>query len=146
MTRLYTALRGIEIKSVESDAEYKKRFADAMDDDFNTPVAVAVLFDIARDLNSHKSDKTKANTLAATLKELAAVLGILQDEAENFLKGTETQGGLSENEISQKIQARIEAKKNKNWAQADQIRDDLKEQGIILEDAPDGKTTWRREN
>ena len=146
LTRLYTALRGIEIKSAESDAEYKKRFADAMDDDFNTPVAVAVLFDLTRDLNSHKTDKTKANILATTLKELAAVLGILQDEPENFLKGTKTQGGLSEDEISQQIQARIEAKKNKNWAQADQIRDELKEQGIILEDAPSGETTWRREN
>ena len=62
------------------------------------------------------------------------------------MKGTKTQGGLSEDEISQQIQARIEAKKNKNWAQADQIRDELKEQGIILEDAPSGETTWRREN
>ncbi len=146
LTRLYTALRGIEIKSVESDAEYKKRFADAMDDDFNTPVAVAVLFDLTRDLNSHKDDKTKANILAVTLKKLAAVLGILQDEPENFLKGTKIQGGLSEDKISQQIQARIEAKKNKNWAQADQIRNELKEQSIILEDAPGGKTTWRREN
>ncbi len=146
LTRLYTALRGIEIKSVECDAEYKKRFADAMDDDFNTPVAVAVLFDLTRDLNSHKTDKTKANILATTLIELAAVLGILQDNPENFLKGTKTQGGLSEDEINQQIQARIEAKKNKNWAQADQIRDELKEQGIILEDAPNGETTWRREN
>ena len=146
LTRLYTALRGIEIKSVESDAEYKKRFADAMDDDFNTPVAFAVLFDLTRELNSHKDDKTKATILATTLKELAAVLGILQDEPENFLKGTKIQGGLSEDKISQQIQARIEAKKNKNWAQADQIRDELKEQGVILEDAPSGETTWRREN
>jgi cysteinyl-tRNA synthetase len=111
LTRLYTALRGIEIKSVECDPEYKKRFTDAMDDDFNTPVAVAVLFDLTRDLNSHKADETKASPLASTLKELAAVLGILQDDPENFLKGTKTQGGLSEDEISQQIQARIEAKK-----------------------------------
>ena len=146
LTRLYTALRDVETTSVECDAEYKKRFSNAMNDDFNTPVAVAVLFDLTRDLNSHKTDKTKANILATTLKELAAVLGILQDEPENFLKGTEIQDGLSEDEISQQIQARIEAKKNKNWAQADQIRDELKEQGIILEDAPSGETTWRREN
>ena len=146
LTRLYTALRDVETTSVECDAEYKKRFSDAMNDDFNTPVAVAVLFDLTRDLNSHKTDKTKANILATTLKELAAVIGILQDDPENFLKGTKTQGGLSEDEISQQIQARIEAKKNKNWAQADQIRDELKEQGIILEDAPSGETTWRREN
>jgi cysteinyl-tRNA synthetase len=146
LTRLYTALRGIQIKSVECDAKYKNRFADAMDDDFNTPVAVSVLFDLARDLNSHKVDEIKANLLASTLKKLAAVLGILQDEPEKFLKGTETQDGLSEDEINQQIQARIEAKKNKNWTQADQIRDELKEQDIILEDVPGGKTTWRRES
>ena len=64
----------------------KNAFSDAMNDDFNTPVAVAVLFDLTRDLNSHKTDKTKANILATTLKELAAVLGILQDDPEKFFE------------------------------------------------------------
>ncbi len=146
LTRLYTSLRGVNIKSDVCEAEYQKRFADAMDDDFNTPVAVAVLFDLARELNSHKTDETKASLLASTLKKLASILGILQEEPETFLKGSESQEGLSENKINQLIQARIEAKNNKNWIQADQIRDQLKEQGIILEDAPSGKTTWRREN
>ncbi len=145
LTRLYTALRGIEISSNKCNAEYKQRFSEAMDDDFNTPVAVAVLFDLARELNSHKKEESKASELAGTLKELSSVLGILQEEPEVFLQGGEEQGGLSEEDINQQIQARIEAKNSKDWAQADQIRDQLKEQGIILEDAPAGKTTWRRE-
>jgi len=145
LTRLYTALRGIKISSNKCNAEYKQRFAEAMDDDFNTPVAVAVLFDLARELNSHKKEESKAGELAGTLKELAGVLGVLQEEPEVFLQGGEQQGGLSEEDINQQIQARIEAKNNKDWGQADQIRDQLKEQGIILEDAPSGKTTWRRE-
>jgi cysteinyl-tRNA synthetase len=145
LTRLYTALRDVDIESATCDAHYQKRFTDAMDDDFNTPVAIAVLFDLARELNSHKADKSRARILAYTLKNLAGVLGLLQDNAETFLKGTEKQESLSEDEIDLQIQARTEAKNNKNWAQADQIRDELKEQGIILEDAPGGKTTWRRE-
>jgi len=145
LTRLYTALRDVEIISAACDADYQKRFTGAMDDDFNTPVAIAVLFDLARELNSHKADKSRARILAYTLKNLAGVLGLLQDNAETFLKGTEKQESLSEDEIDLQIQARTEAKNNKNWAQADQIRDELKEQGIILEDAPGGKTTWRRE-
>ncbi|MDD2864828.1 MAG: cysteine--tRNA ligase [Methylococcales bacterium] len=136
LTRLYTALRDVEILEAEIDAEYKMRFEEAMNDDFNTPVALAVLFDIARELN-----KTKSPVLAATLKSLASILGLLQDDSEAFLKGENEDDA----EIEAKIQARIDAKKAKNWALADQIRDELKVQGIILEDSPDGLTRWRRE-
>ena len=146
LTRLYTALRGIEIKDGPSDAEYKKRFKQAMDDDFNTPVAVAVLFDLARELNKCKADTEKALVLAATLKELAGVLGILQDQPDSFLKGGDNEEGLSEDIINQQILARVEAKKNKDWAKADEIRDQLKSQGIILEDIAGGETSWRRES
>ncbi|MDD5215652.1 MAG: cysteine--tRNA ligase [Methylococcales bacterium] len=149
LTRLYTALRDVEILEAEIDAEYKMRFEEAMNDDFNTPVALAVLFDIVRELN-----KTKSPVLAATLKSLASILGLLQDNPESFLKfrfGDSLTGdfhlnsNLSEEFIEQQIQARIDAKKAKNWGLADQIRDELKAQGIILEDSPDGLTRWRRE-
>ena len=146
LTRLYTALRGIVIKNVPMDDDYTNRFKQAMDDDFNTPVAVAVLFDLARELNKHRADAEKALVLAATLKELAGVLGILQDQPDSFLKGGDTEEGISEDIINQQIQTRVEAKKNKDWAKADEIRDQLKSQGIILEDIAGGETSWRRES
>lgn len=160
LTRLYTALRGVEIVDTEIDADFKRRFEQAMDDDFNTPVALAVLFDLARELNKAE-DKT---VLAATLKQLAAILGLLQDDPDAFLKGknytlaAETgefsvSGGhaslvksVSEELIEEKIQLRLKAKKNKDWVIADNIRDELKQLGIVLEDRPDGTTDWRRDN
>ncbi|MCK5831826.1 MAG: cysteine--tRNA ligase [Methylococcales bacterium] len=145
LTRLYTALRGVEIPSVSCDIDYKLRFKEAMDDDFNTPIAFSVLFDLARELNSIKSDKEKAGQLAATLKELASTLGLLQEDPEVFLKGGEASDGLSEDDINQKIQNRVEAKNNKDWVKADEIRDQLKEKGIVLEDIAGGSTSWRRE-
>ncbi len=145
LTRLYTALRCVEKITGSIVEEYKQRFQQAMDDDFNTPVAFSVLFDLARDLNSTKEDKKRAGELATTLVELAGVLGILQDEPEVFLKGVENDDGLSEDDINLQIQARSEAKTNKDWAKADGIRDLLKQQGIILEDVAGGATSWRRE-
>jgi cysteinyl-tRNA synthetase len=145
LTRLYTALRGVEKITGSIVEEYKHRFQQAMDDDFNTPVAFSVLFDLARDLNSTKEDKKRAGELATTLVELAGVLGILQDDPEVFLKGVENDDGFSEGDINLQIQARSEAKTNKEWAKADEIRDLLKQQGIILEDVAGGVTSWRRE-
>ncbi len=148
LTRLYTALRGVDIKVVAVDSHYKKVFEQAMDDDFNTPIAISVLFDIARDLNKSKTETNKDRTvqLAATLKELSAVLGILQDDPDVFLKGDNSEDGISENQINHQIQARTEAKNNKDWAKADDIRNQLKAQGVIVEDIAAGKTSWRREN
>ncbi|MDD5753958.1 MAG: cysteine--tRNA ligase, partial [Methylococcales bacterium] len=138
LTRLYTALRDVEIVETDIDSEYKTRFEDAMNDDFNTPVALAVLFDVARELN-----KTKSSVLAATLKSLAGVLGLLQDNPEHFFKfkfGDNLNGNfhlskdsLSDDFIEQQKQARIDAKKAKNWALADKIRDELKAKNVILE-------------
>jgi cysteinyl-tRNA synthetase len=142
LTRLYTALRGVDIADVAIDADYRLRFEQAMDDDFNTPVALAVLFDLARELNKAE-DKT---LLAATLKQLAAILGLLQDDPDSFLKGGVGAEGLSETEIEQLIDARKTAKANKDWSQADGIRDRLKAQGVVLEDVAGGNTIWRREN
>ncbi|HEY8219288.1 MAG TPA: cysteine--tRNA ligase, partial [Methylobacter sp.] len=146
LTRLYTALRGVEIAvDAATEEAYKTRFEQAMDDDFNTPVALSVLFDLARDLNKAKeTDPQKAGALTATLKYLSGLLGILQDDPDTFLKA----GGDAElggEQIEQEIQARLDAKKAKDWAMADKIRNALKEQGVILEDSPDGTTSWRRE-
>ncbi len=113
-----------------------------MNDDFNTPVALAVLFDVARELNKAKEvEPEKTRILAATLKSLASILGLLNDNPETFLKGESSDDA----EIEQQIQARIDAKKAKNWALADQIRDELKAKNVILEDSPDGSTRWRRD-
>jgi cysteinyl-tRNA synthetase len=148
LTRLYTALRGVEVaEAVEAD--YKARFEQAMDDDFNTPVALSVLFDLARELNKVKeNNREKAGQLAATLRYLGDLMGILQDDPDAFLKGGAIAGSgtvsLSDEQIEQQIQARLDAKKNKDWSIADRIRDELKEQGVILEDVPGG-TNWRRE-
>jgi cysteinyl-tRNA synthetase len=142
LTRLYTALRGVEIADVVLDQAYVERFQQAMDDDFNTPVALSVLFDLARELN--KTDDKQV--LAATLKSLAALLGLLQDEPDQFLKGGAGDDGISEEQIEQLIEDRKTAKANKDWAQADSIRDQLKAQGVVLEDVAGGNTIWRREN
>ncbi len=141
LTRLYTALRGVEVVDTEIDNEFKQRFEQAMNDDFNTPVALAVLFELVRELNKAE-DKT---ILAATLKRLAAILGLLQDDPESFLKGGAGEG-LAEADIEQLIEARKTAKANKDWAQADSIRDQLKAQGIVLEDGAGGHTIWRRDH
>jgi len=147
LTRLYTALRGVQIVAEPTETDYSERFKQAMDDDFNTPVAVAVLFDMARELNKEKNNDTElAGQLAGELKELSNVLGILQDDPEAFLQAGDPvqQGGLNEQEIEQLIEQRTQAKQNKDWALADKIRDDLKQQGIVLEDVAAG-TSWRRE-
>ena len=160
LTRLYTALRDVEVKGVAVDGDYEQRFKKAMDDDFNTPIALSVLFDCARELNKIKdNDSEKALILATTLKSLAEILGILQRnpkealqtgfhysnaQIENASVGLDTKLVLSDDEIEQQINDRLDAKKNKDWASADKIRDQLKQQGIVLEDVSDG-TNWRRE-
>jgi cysteinyl-tRNA synthetase len=145
LTRLYTALRNVNApENTAALSGYQGRFEQAMDDDFNTPVALAVLFDTARELNTAKQakDGQKTAELAATLKYLGGLLGILQGDADAFLQG----GDAQDESIVQQIAARTAAKQAKNWALADQIRDALKGQGIILEDVPNGATTWRRES
>ena len=126
---------------------YTERFKQAMDDDFNTAVAVAVLFDMAREINKIKtSDSTLASQLAAELKSLADVLGILQDSPEEYLQASDAkEGAISEQEIESFIAKRVAAKQDKDWVLADKIRDNLKQQGIILEDVATG-TSWRRES
>jgi cysteinyl-tRNA synthetase len=147
LTRLYTALRGLVSRSELIQTNYTERFKQAMDDDFNTAVAVAVLFDMAREINKIKtSDSTLASQLAAELKSLADVLGILQDSPEEYLQASDAkEGAISEQEIESFIAKRVAAKQDKDWVLADKIRDYLKQQGIILEDVATG-TSWRRES
>ena len=142
LTRFYTALRGFEFSNSEinwSDPVAQK-FKDAMDDDFNTPEAFALLFDLVNDLNKSRSEHT-----AALLKGLAGVLGLLQRDSDSFLKGGESsENGLTSERIDLLIQERIDQRKARNFAEADRIRKELAENGIILEDTPQG-TSWRRE-
>jgi cysteinyl-tRNA synthetase len=148
LTRLYTALRGLELDGVEpsADTDYEQRFVAAMDDDFNTAEALAAMFDLAREINkARETDVEQATQLAALLRQLGGILGLLQAEPENYLKGGDTAsaGGLSDDEINSMIEARQQARAEKNWAESDRIRDQLQDAGIILEDGPQG-TTWRR--
>ena len=143
LTRLYNSLRGIEPAAAADDDAYTPRFEKAMNDDFNTPEAIAVLFDLANHLNRARDEgkSTEAARLAAVLKKLANVLGLLEADPETYLKGG---AGADDNEqIEVLIQQRLQARADKNWAEADRIRDELHAMGIELEDK-DGETIWRR--
>jgi cysteinyl-tRNA synthetase len=145
LTRLYTALRGLEPVCAEGAGEgFVGRFEEAMQDDFNTPQAISVLFDLAREINRQKSaDEAAARELAGALKRLAGVLGLLQDAPEDYLRGGDASDGLDAQAIEALIEERLQARKAKNWAESDRIRDALKAQGVILEDSAQG-TSWRR--
>jgi cysteinyl-tRNA synthetase len=137
LTRLYTALKDFSgAASVDWNTPYAKRFKEAMDDDFGTPEAVAVLFELASEINSGEKH------LAAQLKGLGGVLGLLQREPIAFLQGKPA--GVSERWILEKIAAREAARQGKDYTAADRIRKELLERGIVVEDK-DGKTTWRRQ-
>ena len=143
LERLYTALRGCDLTvPAKGGEQYVEAFKTAMDDDFNTPGALAVLFEIAREVNKLKTeDAETANGLAVCLTELAGVLGLLEQDPETFLKGGANDDEAAEIEVL--IKQRNEAKAAKNWAIADEVRDKLKAMNIVLEDTPNG-TTWRK--
>ncbi|HEY9035529.1 MAG TPA: cysteine--tRNA ligase [Pseudomonadales bacterium] len=143
LERFYQALRDYPLNTPTPLAEldqsnpFVARFIESMDDDFNTPEALAVLFDLVRELNTRKDAK-----LAALLRSLGAVLGILQADADAFLQAG-SKDDLSAEAIEALIAERIAAKKAKNFSRADQIRDELLAAGIALEDSREG-TLWRR--
>ncbi|UPS61914.1 cysteine--tRNA ligase [Providencia rettgeri] len=146
LERMYTALRGTDKSAVPAGGdEFKARFIEAMNDDFNTPEAYSVLFDMVREVNRLKSeDMSAANGMAAQLRELASVLGLLEQDPEVFLKGgAQTEDDAEVAKIEALIQQRLDARKNKDWAQADAARDELTAMGVVLEDGASG-TTWRR--
>ena len=147
LTTLYTALKGMEeVEAANSQGKAIEHFNKAMDDDFNTAEALSSLFELAKVVNRYRqSDQQKATEAAADLKYLANQLGLLQQAPEEFLKGGQTDAsGLTDAQIDEMIQQRNDARANKDWAESDRIRDELKEQGIILEDTA-GTTGWRRE-
>jgi len=150
LTRFYVALRDLPASEPSSDTDYRTRFQEAMDDDFNTPEALSILFELAREINRARDDgdHEQAHALGADLRQLGGVLGLLQDDPERFLRGGSGSSGvaageLTEEQIDTLIAQRIAARKAKNWAEADQIRDQLVEAGVILEDNAEG-TAWRR--
>ncbi len=158
LTRLYTALKGdpVTAGAIDWNNAYAQCFRDAMNDDFNTPEAVAVLFDLANELNRSHEPR-----LAGLLKSLGGVLGLLQRDPTDFLQGrrdvvvkpsgvsargetgTVSVITMSEDEIKQKIDLRTDARRAKNFEEADRIRDELLDSGVVLEDTAQG-TTWRR--
>lgn len=143
LERIYTALRGVTpIECDLASNEYVAKFRKAMDDDFNTPEALPVLFELAKELNRVKdSDAEQAGKLAYVLRSVAEVLGVAQQDPEAFL-----QGGQADDEvvhIEALIAKRNEARANKDWAAADEARDALNALGVVLEDSA-GKTTWRK--
>jgi cysteinyl-tRNA synthetase len=146
LSRLYNALRGMDVAnhdqakeiSVDWQQPHAARFKAAMDDDFNTPEAFAVLFELANEVN-----KTASQETALLLKQLAGGVGLLQRDPETFLQGDVSASGYSSDEIEQMIAQRLEARRSKNFAEADRVRQALVENGVVLEDSPQG-TIWRR--
>jgi cysteinyl-tRNA synthetase len=151
LTRLYTSLRGLSpfARPGPECEDYTKVFHAAMDDDFNTPEAIAVLFELAREINKcRETDSGLAGRLAGCLHRLGGILGLLQVEPETYLREAATEpdtaaGGLSEETVEGLIARRDSARAQKDWAEADRLRDKLEASGIVLEDSAGG-TNWRR--
>ncbi len=145
LTRFYTAIRGLPSAEEGNIEAFETFFLEAMEDDFNTPVALAVLFDLVREINRlRQEDKIlEAAGKAQGLRRLAGMLGLLQREPEQFFTG-QTQQSLDVSQIEQLIEARRIARANKNWAEADRLRDELTALGVMIEDTAQG-TLWRRQ-
>ena len=145
LERFYQSLRGVELNEAAPENDFDERFYAAMDDDFNTPKAISVLFELVNELNKASREGTdEAGKLAAQLKRLGDILGLFQQDPASFLQGTAKEGELTSGDIEQLIVQRAEAKKSRDFATSDKIRDDLAAQGIILKDSREG-TTWFRE-
>ncbi len=147
LVRLYTALAQAPVMSpipLDRASPWAERFTAAMNDDFNTPEAIAALFDLASELNRAQGDEKLL--LANTLRSLAGMINFLQRDPTTFLQAGSRDGeqGLDAPAIEAQIAARVAAKQAKDFAKADAIRKDLLAQGVVLEDKPGGITEWRR--
>nr|A4Y5H9.1 RecName: Full=Cysteine--tRNA ligase; AltName: Full=Cysteinyl-tRNA synthetase; Short=CysRS [Shewanella putrefaciens CN-32] len=143
LERLYTAIKDVDLTVAAAPAEeFIVKFKAAMDDDFNTPEAYSVLFDMVRDINRLKAtDIAKASALAVAMKQLADVLGLLGQDPDAFFKGEGSDDEVAE--IEALIVERNRARSEKDWAAADVARNRLDILGVVLEDGPSG-TTWRK--
>lgn len=156
LLRFYTALRDApeipaaqEISCDQESEQFRQRFHAAMDDDFNTPEALAVLYDMVKHINKYSAEQVaKAANLVQELKSLASVLGILQEDANEFIQGGGAGGAEQQDEFNQQVESLIEqrrvARLNKDWGAADSVRDQLKALNVEVEDKPDGQTIWRK--
>jgi cysteinyl-tRNA synthetase len=145
LDRLYIALKGNEaseaLAAIDWQEPHARRFREAMNDDFNTSDAIAVLFDLANEVN-----KTGSSRGTALMRALGSVLGLLQQNSQQYFQDDGLAGdpAFTPERIEQLIQQRLIARANRNYIEADSIRRELLEAGIMLEDGPQG-TTWRRE-
>jgi len=151
LTRIYTALRGLPAAAAGPSAA-TDRFHASMDDDFNTPEALAVLQGLVREINTAKDagDQAKAAALGGELKALGNIVGLLTVPAEEWFRLTRAPGGaaggtqLTDSEVEERIAARAAARARRDFRESDRIRDELAAAGVVLEDKPGGKTSWRR--
>lgn len=140
LERFYTALRDLPAAASATGTTFEAKFIEAMNDDFNTPIAFSVLFDLAHEIQRYRDkDLQQSAQLGALLKQLGAVLGILQDDPTEFLQSGHT---VDPKKIEALIAARNQARTDKNWAEADRIRDELAALSVVLEDGASG-TTWK---
>ncbi|HUL57418.1 MAG TPA: DALR domain-containing protein, partial [Usitatibacter sp.] len=133
---LYTALREVppaQVAAIDWSNPYAARFRDAMDDDFDTPIAFAVLHELRGEVN-----RTKSPELAGLLRALGGTVGLLQTDPALFLQGA------MQVDVEALLAERREAKKVKNYPRADEIRKQVEAMGIVIEDKPDGSTIWRK--
>jgi cysteinyl-tRNA synthetase len=143
LERFYNGLKGLPETQPAGGEAFVERFGVAMDDDFNSPEACSVLFEMVREVNRlRESDVQAAAGLAAQLKQLAGVLGVLQLEPDAFLQAGAA-GKVDAAEVEALIAARLQARAEKNWAESDRIRDQITAMGVVLEDGKGG-TTWRQ--